>query len=95
MWCSRKSYQLGDIGAHARVAIGENIAWSEGLSRYPGGDEPTGQLSALERIASDPELGEPERTLATARTEAVAPPCLARRRSLSDSRRRCWTPRSS
>jgi excisionase family DNA binding protein len=61
------------IGAHARVAIGENISWSEGLSRYPGGDELTQQLSALlERIASDQQLGEPERALATAKTQAVA-----------------------
>jgi hypothetical protein len=68
-----KSYQVGDIGAHARVAIGENISWSEGLSRYPGGDDLTQQLSALlEQIANDQKLGEPERALATAKTQAVA-----------------------
>lgn len=68
-----KSYQVGDIGARARVAIGENISWSEGLSRYPDGDELAQQLSTLlERIASDQQLGEPERALAMAKTQAVA-----------------------
>ena len=68
-----KSYQVGDIGAHSRVAIGEHITWSEGLSRYPGGEELTEELTALlERIASNAELGQAERALATAKTQAVA-----------------------
>ncbi len=68
-----KSYRVGNIGAGARVAMGEHITWVEGLSHYPGGDELTRQLSALmDQIAGDANLPEAERALAMAKTQAVA-----------------------
>ena len=68
-----KSYRVGNIGAGARVAMGEHITWVEGLSHYAGGDELSIQLSALlDRIADDANLPDAERALATAKTQAVA-----------------------
>jgi hypothetical protein len=64
---------VGDIGPGARVAIGENITWSEGLAAHPGGDLLTQQLAALlEQIRSAKDLPEADRSLAHAKTQAVA-----------------------
>jgi hypothetical protein len=68
-----KNIQVGNIGAGARVAIGENISWIEGLARRPGGDELTRQLVALlEQIRGAEDLPEADRSLAHVKTRAVA-----------------------
>src|ERR1700680_3418327 len=49
-----RSYQMGDVGAGARVAQGENISWIEGVASLPGGESLAKQFTALgERIAHD------------------------------------------
>jgi hypothetical protein len=70
---AERSYQIGDVGAGARVAQGENISWVEGVSRLPGGDSLTQQFTALlERIGKDASLDEDTRELAQNKTKAVA-----------------------
>jgi len=67
------SFQVGDIGAGARVAIGKNITWSEGLAGYPGGDALAQQLAALlDQIRVTKDLPEADRSLVQAKTQAVA-----------------------
>jgi len=52
-----RSYQMGNIGAGARVAQGENISWVEGVASLPDGESLTRQFDALlKRIASDESL---------------------------------------
>ena len=68
-----RSYQMGDVGAGARVAQGENISWTEGLAGLPNGDSLTQQFNALlERIAKDASLDEDTRALAPDKTKAIA-----------------------
>jgi hypothetical protein len=68
-----RSYQMGNVGAGARVAQGENISWIEGVAGLPGGDSLTPQFNALlERIAKDASLDEDTRALAQDKTKAVA-----------------------
>jgi len=69
----RRSYRIGDVGAGARVAQGQNISWVEGVSRLPDGEALKRQFDALlERIAKDPSFHEDTRELARAKTEAIA-----------------------
>ena len=68
-----RSYQMGDVGAGARVAQGENISWVEGVARLPGGESLTRQFDTLlKRIAEESSLDEDTRALAQDKTKAVA-----------------------
>jgi len=68
-----RSYQIGDVGAGARIAQGEKISWVEGVSGLPDGEALKQQFDALlERIAKDSSLDEDTRELARAKTEAIA-----------------------
>jgi hypothetical protein len=68
-----RSYQIGDVGAGARVAQGENISWVEGLAGLPGGESLAQQFTALlERIAQDKSLDDDTRALAQDKTKAIA-----------------------
>ena len=68
-----RSYQMGDIGAGARVAQGEHISWVEGVAGLPSGESLAQQFTALlERIAQDASLDEDTRALAQDKTKAVA-----------------------
>jgi hypothetical protein len=68
-----RTYHMGDVGAGARVAQGENISWVEGISSLPEGDSLARQFAALlERIAADTSLDEDTRELAQDKTKAVA-----------------------
>lgn len=68
-----RSYHIGDVGAGARVAQGENISWVEGVSSLPDGEALKRQFDALlARIAKDSSFDEDTRELARAKTEAVA-----------------------
>ena len=54
---TERSYQIGNIGAGARVAQGENISWVEAVASLPDGESLTRQFDALlKRIASDGSL---------------------------------------
>ena len=67
------SYQMGDVGAGARVAQGEQISWLEGIAGLPGGESLAQQFAALfERIVYDGSLDEGTRALALEKTKAVA-----------------------
>lgn len=44
---TERSYKVGDVAAGARVAIGENISWVEGVSGLPDGEALKRQFSAL------------------------------------------------
>ena len=68
-----KTYTLGNIGAGARVAVGENISWLEGVARLPDGEALAQQFDKLlKRIADDTSLDCDERALAQQKTKAVA-----------------------
>ena len=68
-----RSYQMGNVGAGARVAQGENISWVEGVAGLPGGEALAQQFKALlGRIAKDESLDEDTRALAQDKTKAVA-----------------------
>jgi hypothetical protein len=70
---AERSYQMGNVGAGARVAQGEKISWVEGVASLPGGESLTWQFDALlKRIAEDPSLDEDTRALAQDKTKAVA-----------------------
>jgi hypothetical protein len=70
---AERSYQMGDVGAGARVAQGEKISWVEGVASLPGGESLTWQFDALlKRIAEDPSLDEDTRALAQDKAKAVA-----------------------
>ncbi len=70
---AERSYRMGDVGAGARVAQGENISWVEGIASLPGGESLTRQFDALlKRIADDASLDEDTRALAGDKTRAVA-----------------------
>jgi hypothetical protein len=67
-----RSYQIGNVGAGARVAQGENISWVEGIAGLPGGDSLAQQFAGLlERIAADKSLDEDTRELAQDKTKAI------------------------
>jgi len=67
------SYHVGDVGAGARVAVGHDISWVEGVASLPGGEALAQQFTALlKRIADDTSLDEDDRTLAQQKTKAVA-----------------------
>jgi hypothetical protein len=68
-----KSYQIGDVGAGARVAQGENITWTERFTGDPQGEALRRQFTdLLAQIESAPDLDEDDRALAKDKTEAVA-----------------------
>jgi hypothetical protein len=68
-----RSYHIGDVGAGARIAQGENISWVEGVAGLPGGESLAQQFTALlERIAQDKSLDGDTRALAQDKTKAVA-----------------------
>ncbi|MGF6508514.1 hypothetical protein [Paraburkholderia sp. 32] len=68
-----RSYHIGDVGAGARVAQGENISWVEGLAGLPEGDTLTKQFAALlGQIDKDTSFDEDTRALAKDKTAAVA-----------------------
>ena len=70
---AERSYQMGNVGAGARVAQGENISWVEGVASLPGGESLTRQFDALlKRIAEDASLDEDTRALAQDKTKAIA-----------------------
>jgi hypothetical protein len=77
-----RSYQIGDVGAGARIAQGENISWVEGIPSLPDGEALKRQFDALlARIAKDSSLDEDSRELAKAKTEAVAKGLVAAKAS--------------
>ena len=68
-----RSYHIGNVGAAARVAQGENISWVEGVASLPDGASLARQFEALlERIAKDASLDEDTRAIAQDKTKAVA-----------------------
>jgi hypothetical protein len=70
---AERSYQIGNVGAGARVAQGENISWQESVAALPGGDTLAQQFNALlKRIEQDTSLDEDTRALAQNKTRAVA-----------------------
>lgn len=71
---AERSYQMGNVGAGARVAQGENISWVEGVvGGLPDGEALAKQFDALlKRIAGGGSLDEDTRALAEAKTKAVA-----------------------
>jgi len=70
---AERSYTMGDVGAGARIAQGENISWVEGVAALPNGESLTQQFAVLlERIAKDPSLDEDTRALAQDKTKAIA-----------------------
>jgi hypothetical protein len=70
---AERSYRIGDVGAGARVAQGENISWVEGVSGLPDGESLKRQFDQLlERITKDASLDEDARAIAQKKTEAVA-----------------------
>jgi len=70
---AERSYQIGNVGAGARVAQGENIIWQEAIAALPDGESLRQQFNALlERINQDTSVDEDTRVLATDKTKAVA-----------------------
>ena len=70
---AERSYQMGNIGAGARVAQGESISWIEGIASLPDGESLTRHFDALlKRIAEDRSLDEDTRALAQEKTKAIA-----------------------
>jgi hypothetical protein len=70
---AQRSYEMGNVGAGARVAQGENISWVEGAASLPGGESLIRQFDALlKRIAEDTSLDEDTRALAQEKTKAIA-----------------------
>jgi hypothetical protein len=70
---AERSYQMGNVGAGARVAQGENISWVEGVASLPDGKALNAQFDALlKRIAEDGSLDEDTRALAQDKTKAIA-----------------------
>jgi hypothetical protein len=68
-----KSYHIGDVGANARVAQGENIQWIEAPANMPELQEVVRQFNLLvEKISADPNLDEDTKTLTVEKTKAVA-----------------------
>lgn len=68
-----RSYTIGDVGAGARVAQGENISWVEGIAALPEGETLAKQFAAvLEQIDKDASLDDDARTLARDKTALVA-----------------------
>jgi hypothetical protein len=68
-----KHYVMGDVGDGARVIQGDHNTLIEAMRGMPGGLELRRQLDELlARIASDPDLDDDGRELATEKTLAVA-----------------------
>jgi hypothetical protein len=70
---AQRSYEMGNVGAGARVAQGENISWVEGVASLPDGESLTRQFHALlKRISADTSIDEDARALAQEKTKAIA-----------------------
>jgi hypothetical protein len=70
---AQRSYEMGNVGAGARVAQGENIFWVEEAASLPSGESLVGQFDALlRRIVEDTSLDEDTRALAQEKTKAIA-----------------------
>jgi hypothetical protein len=70
---SGRTYQIGDVGAGARVAQGDNISWIEGVARLPGGDSLAQQFAVLlDRIGQDTSLDDDRRAAAVTKAKEVA-----------------------
>ena len=70
---AQRSYEIGNVGAGARVAQGENISWVEGAASLPSGESLIRQFdSLLKRIAEDTSLDEDTRALAQEKTKSIA-----------------------
>jgi hypothetical protein len=69
-----KHYQIGDVGAGARVQQGEHLTMiGDTLSGLPEGDALVQQFEALlSRIREHPDLDPDRRELAVVKTQAVA-----------------------
>jgi hypothetical protein len=68
----QSNFKVGDIGAGARVAIGKNISWTEGLATLPDGAALMRQFDELfEKIDDDASLDEDGRELARQKAAAV------------------------
>lgn len=69
-----KTFQIGDVGAHARVQQGENLQWIEaGQGASPEAAELARRFSdLLGRLGADPGLDEDSRQLSLQKTEEVA-----------------------
>ncbi|HLO18067.1 MAG TPA: hypothetical protein VK206_24765 [Anaerolineales bacterium] len=68
-----KSYKIGNVGAGARVAQGENISWVESPSSAPEMQELFKQFNALlEKIATDPNMDDDTKAVTVEKTKAVA-----------------------
>ena len=77
-----KSYQIGDVGAGARVAQGEHITWTEGFAGNPQSEELKRQFTdLLTRIDNTTDLNEDERASFIAHSVASEP--VVRRKTLS------------
>lgn len=70
---SGRSYVIGNVGAGARVAQGENISWVEGVAGLPDGESLARQFETLlKRIEKDQSLDEDTKALAQDKTKAIA-----------------------
>lgn len=68
-----KRYEIGDVGAGARVVQGDDNLWIEAVQASPGGGELQRLLEELlTRIVREPGLDEDNRQLAIEKTRAVA-----------------------
>jgi hypothetical protein len=69
-----KSYTIGNIGAHARVAVGEHITWTENnFAGIDQGAELAEKFTALlKRIETDCSLDDAARELSVEKTKKVA-----------------------
>lgn len=66
-------FRTGDIGEGARVAVGANISWREGVSSLSEGEGLERQFaSLLQKISEDASFDEDTRELARSKTEAIA-----------------------
>jgi hypothetical protein len=85
----RESYQIGDVGAHARVQQGKYLTMIEQtFTDTPGGDDLTKQFKALlDKIAEHPDIDGDTCDLAMEKTQKVAEALANAKESPSDLRR--------
>jgi hypothetical protein len=68
-----KSYVIGAVGAGARVAQGENIFWTEGVTSHDDAQKLTESFAKLiDRIRSTAGPDEDSRSLSEAKAQAIA-----------------------
>lgn len=85
----RESYQMGDVGANARVQQGKYLTMIEQtFTDTPGGDDMAKQFKALlNKIAEHSDLDEDTRDLAMEKTQKVAEALVNAKESPSGLRR--------